>query len=149
MGPIIVLESVASHDLWIWHFFFGVPGAQNNIDFLNKYPICQRLAKGTVQKFHSTVGGCDFNLGYYLANGISTKWATLVQRISHPQDPKRKVHVNASDCLNTSSYFFNMFFWGQAICKGTGKRMSSHCLESCRPDLELLQARQEYGIVKS
>jgi hypothetical protein len=32
--PTIVLEAVASHDLWLWHAFFGLPGSQNNITIL-------------------------------------------------------------------------------------------------------------------
>ncbi|GJZ75142.1 ALP1-like protein [Tanacetum coccineum] len=33
--PTIILEAVASHDLWIWHAFFGVAGANNDINFLD------------------------------------------------------------------------------------------------------------------
>jgi hypothetical protein len=34
--PTIILEVVASHDLWIWHAFFGVAGSNNDINVLNK-----------------------------------------------------------------------------------------------------------------
>ena len=30
--PTIILEAVASYDLWIWHAFFGLPGSLNNIN---------------------------------------------------------------------------------------------------------------------
>ena len=30
----IILEAVASHDLWIWHAFFGCPGTLNDINVL-------------------------------------------------------------------------------------------------------------------
>ena len=33
--PTIVLEVVASYDLWIWHAFFGMPGSNNYINVLN------------------------------------------------------------------------------------------------------------------
>ncbi|GJR90690.1 reverse transcriptase domain-containing protein [Tanacetum coccineum] len=33
--PIIMLEAVASQDLWIWHAFFGVAGANNDINVLD------------------------------------------------------------------------------------------------------------------
>ncbi|KAJ0797327.1 putative harbinger transposase-derived protein [Helianthus annuus] len=29
-GPIIILQAVASQDLWIWHAYFGMAGANNN-----------------------------------------------------------------------------------------------------------------------
>ncbi|GJU92005.1 retrovirus-related pol polyprotein from transposon TNT 1-94 [Tanacetum coccineum] len=36
--PTIMLEVVASYDLWIWHAFFGVAGANNDITVLNNSP---------------------------------------------------------------------------------------------------------------
>ncbi|GJY04474.1 ALP1-like protein isoform X1 [Tanacetum coccineum] len=33
--PTIMLEAVASYDLWIWHAFFGVSGANNDLTVLN------------------------------------------------------------------------------------------------------------------
>jgi hypothetical protein len=32
--PTIILEAVASQDLWIWHAFFGMPGSLNDINAL-------------------------------------------------------------------------------------------------------------------
>ena len=33
--PTIVLEVVASYDLWIWHAFFGMPESNNDINVLD------------------------------------------------------------------------------------------------------------------
>jgi len=33
-GPTMILEAVASQDLWIWHAFFGLPGSLNDINVL-------------------------------------------------------------------------------------------------------------------
>ncbi|XP_020242659.1 uncharacterized protein LOC109820874 [Asparagus officinalis] len=33
-GPTIILEAVASYDLWIWHAYFGLPGSNNDINVL-------------------------------------------------------------------------------------------------------------------
>nr|GEV38482.1 hypothetical protein [Tanacetum cinerariifolium] len=35
----IMLEAVASQDLWIWHAFFGVAGANNDINVLDNSPL--------------------------------------------------------------------------------------------------------------
>ncbi len=35
----VILEIVADHDTWIWHSFFGVPGANNDINVLDRSPI--------------------------------------------------------------------------------------------------------------
>jgi hypothetical protein len=34
--PTIVLEAVASHDLWNWHYFFGLPGSLSDINVLHR-----------------------------------------------------------------------------------------------------------------
>ena len=31
---VFILETVASFDTWIWHAFFGVPGAQNDLNVI-------------------------------------------------------------------------------------------------------------------
>jgi hypothetical protein len=36
--PTIILEAVASTDLWIWHAFFGLPGSHNDINVLHRSP---------------------------------------------------------------------------------------------------------------
>ena len=33
-GCSVVLEAVATQDLWIWHSFFGMPGTHNDINVL-------------------------------------------------------------------------------------------------------------------
>jgi hypothetical protein len=33
-APTIILEVVASKDLWIWHAFFCLPGSHNDINVL-------------------------------------------------------------------------------------------------------------------
>jgi hypothetical protein len=44
--PTVILEAVASHDLWIWHAFFGVAGSNNGINVLNQSTIFIEELKG-------------------------------------------------------------------------------------------------------
>ncbi|XP_052305349.1 uncharacterized protein LOC127904754 [Populus trichocarpa] len=44
--PTIILEAMASQDLWIWHAFFGMPGSLNDINVLDRSPIFAALAEG-------------------------------------------------------------------------------------------------------
>lgn len=88
--PTIILEAVASYDLWIWHAFFGTPGSCNDINVLHRSPIFDKLAQGTAPEVHFTVNGIDYNMGYYLADGIYPPWATLVSGYSSPQTNKQK-----------------------------------------------------------
>ncbi|GKB18651.1 transcription elongation factor SPT6 [Tanacetum coccineum] len=41
--PTIMLEAVASYDLWIWHAFFGVAGANNDLTVINNSPLFDDL----------------------------------------------------------------------------------------------------------
>jgi len=37
--PNIMLEAVASYDLWVWHAFFGAAGSNNDINVLDQSPL--------------------------------------------------------------------------------------------------------------
>ncbi|KAL7607127.1 hypothetical protein Lser_V15G19796 [Lactuca serriola] len=45
-SPSLVLEAVASQDLWIWHAFFGVAGSNNDVNVLDQSPIFDDLLNG-------------------------------------------------------------------------------------------------------
>ncbi|XP_024006104.1 uncharacterized protein LOC112082814 [Eutrema salsugineum] len=75
--PTIVLEAVASYDLWIWHPFFGPPGKAPQVNFW--------------------VNGRQYNLAYYLTDGIYPKWATFIQSIPVPQGIKASVFAERQE----------------------------------------------------
>jgi hypothetical protein len=87
--PTIILEAVASTDLWIWHAFFGLRGSLNDINVLHRSPIFDRLAQGEAPTVNYTNGGHNYNQGYYLADGIYPTWSTFVKTI--------KARVNLKD----------------------------------------------------
>lgn len=95
--PTIILEAVASKDLWIWHAFFGMPGSHNDINVLHRSPLFANLAEGTAPQVNYTVNGHDYTMGYYLADGIYPSWATLVKSISLPMGNKRKYFAKAQE----------------------------------------------------
>jgi hypothetical protein len=68
--PTIVLEAIASHDFWIWHCFFGLPGSLNGIDVLHRSHLFAKLASGEGPACNYKVNGHDYTMGYYLADGI-------------------------------------------------------------------------------
>nr|GEY97260.1 hypothetical protein [Tanacetum cinerariifolium] len=63
LNPFILLEVIASQDLWIWHAFFEIPFVANDVT----YPC-----------------------GYYLIDGIYSELATLVKTIPEPADDDNK-----------------------------------------------------------
>jgi hypothetical protein len=49
--PTIILEAVASKDLWIWHDFFGLPESLDDINIFHRSHLFAKLVvKGRLQK---------------------------------------------------------------------------------------------------
>jgi hypothetical protein len=84
-APTIILEVVASKDLWIWHAFFGLPRSHNDINVLQRSPLFAKLCEGEVSEVNYSINGHDYKMGYYLANGVYPSWATFVKTIGQPQ----------------------------------------------------------------
>jgi hypothetical protein len=82
--PTVILEAVASHDRWIWHAFFGVPGSNNDINVLNQSPLFVQQLRGEGPQVQYIVNGRQYNTGYYLADGIYPEWAAFVKSIRSP-----------------------------------------------------------------
>nr|XP_043616130.1 uncharacterized protein LOC122588051 [Erigeron canadensis] len=68
--PTIMLEAVASYDLWIWHAFFRTAGSNNDINILNQSHLFREIVEDTAPDTSFTVNGTDYQKGYYLADGI-------------------------------------------------------------------------------
>ncbi|KAM6575620.1 hypothetical protein CsatA_023947 [Cannabis sativa] len=90
-SPTIILEAVADYDLWIWHAYFGLPGSNNDINVLEASHLFANLAEGIAPPANYVIKGKEYNMGYYLADGIYPKWSTLVQTIHDPRGPKKKL----------------------------------------------------------
>ncbi|XP_020258921.1 uncharacterized protein LOC109835352 [Asparagus officinalis] len=88
--PTIILEAVASYDLWIWHAFFGLPGSLNDINMLERSYVFSGLDEGSAPHISYKVNGRPYDMGYYLADGMYPSWATLVKTIPAPQGNKHR-----------------------------------------------------------
>ncbi|XP_057444273.1 uncharacterized protein LOC130736458 [Lotus japonicus] len=88
--PTIMLEAVASQDLWICHAFFGIAGSNNDTNVLNQSPVFNEVLSGNAPMVNFSVNGTMYNMGYYLADGIYPPWATFVKTIPMPQGEKRQ-----------------------------------------------------------
>ncbi|GJS83649.1 ALP1-like protein [Tanacetum coccineum] len=86
--PTIMLEAVASQDLWIWHAFFGVAGANNDINVLDNSPLFDDLLEDKALVAPFVVNGVGFEKGYYLADEIYPQWATFVKSFTVANDAK-------------------------------------------------------------
>jgi len=95
--PTIILEAVASYDLWCWHAFFGMPGSHNDINVLHRSHLFDNLAEGRAPEVNYSINGHDYKMGYLLADGIYPHWATLVKTISSPMWNKQKYFATAQE----------------------------------------------------
>jgi hypothetical protein len=80
----MVLEAVATHDLWIWHAYFGMPGSNNDINVLHRSPLFRSHVRGDFPDVEFIVNGTTYNMGYYLADGIYPTWPAFVKTIQSP-----------------------------------------------------------------
>ena len=86
-----MLEAVASHDLWIWHAFFGTAGSNNDINVLNQSTIFTEVLQGRAPEVQFMVNGNEYNMGYYLTDGIYPEWAIFVKSLPKPLSEKDKL----------------------------------------------------------
>ena len=77
-GPTIILEAIASYDIWIWHAYFGLPGSNNDINVLQSSNLFDKLTQGIAPHGHYTIQEKNYDVGYYLDDGIYPKWSTLI-----------------------------------------------------------------------
>ncbi|XP_057803251.1 uncharacterized protein LOC131018553 [Salvia miltiorrhiza] len=89
--PTIILEAVASYDLWIWHAFFGTPGSCNDINVLHRSPVFSDILEGRSPNISYVVNGRQNDRAYYLTDGICPSWAAFVKTISSPVLRKHKL----------------------------------------------------------
>ncbi|KAL7607680.1 hypothetical protein Lser_V15G13332 [Lactuca serriola] len=95
--PTVVLEAVASQDMWIWHAFFGSPGSINDINVLNCSPIFNNIYDGSVPDSSFQVHGTPYKYGYYLVDGIYPEYAVFVKSFSAPHGSRRKKFKRAQE----------------------------------------------------
>ncbi|XP_057446187.1 uncharacterized protein LOC130738259, partial [Lotus japonicus] len=86
----VILEVVASHDLWIWHAFFGCPRTLNDINVLDWSPVFDDVEQGKALNVNLFVNQRPYNMAYYL-DGIYPSYPTFVKSIRLPQSEPDKL----------------------------------------------------------
>ena len=89
--PTIILEAVASYDTWVWHAFFGVPEAQNDINVLDQSPVFEGLIAGNSPAVTFHANGRRYSNAYYLADRIYPRYSTFVKTIPNPESQAQKL----------------------------------------------------------
>nr|GEZ74304.1 hypothetical protein [Tanacetum cinerariifolium] len=97
--PFILLETVASQDLWIWHAFFGVAGSSNDVNVLRQFPVLNDLKVEKAPEVPFVANDVTYKWGYYLIDGIYPEWVVLMKSISQAgsNDVKRIRYKHAHE----------------------------------------------------
>ncbi|KAG1463551.1 hypothetical protein G6F56_005256 [Rhizopus delemar] len=97
--PTLVLEIVAFQYLWIWHAFFGLPGSQSDINVLDTSPIFSWITEENAPSTAFEVNGRQYDLRYYLADGIYPNYAMFIKTISAPITQKAQLFAKAQEAV--------------------------------------------------
>ncbi|XP_020242891.1 uncharacterized protein LOC109821108 [Asparagus officinalis] len=62
----------------------------NDINVLDRSPVFDDIESGEAPRVNFTVNGRQYNIAYYLADGIYPKWPVFVQSIQMPQGSKQQ-----------------------------------------------------------
>ncbi|MBW0478934.1 hypothetical protein O181_018649 [Austropuccinia psidii MF-1] len=75
----------------------GMPGSHNGLNVLNHSPLFDQILTGNAPPCRYTINGSNYEMEYYLADGIYPDWATLLKTISQPQGAKRQYFAQMQD----------------------------------------------------
>nr|XP_043615645.1 protein ALP1-like [Erigeron canadensis] len=89
--PSLILQAVASYDLWIWNAFFGPQGSRNDINVFESSPVLEDLISGLVPSASFYANGNFYERGYYLGDVIYPEYAIFIKTFTDPVDGKRKL----------------------------------------------------------
>ena len=123
----IILEVVASFDTWIWHAFFGVPGAQNDINVLAQSPVFNDVLQGKAPKVTYEVNGRMYDGPYYLADDIYPRWSTFVKTVPRPRSAKEKHFASCQEgCRKDVECCFGILQARWAIVRGAARLFATY-----------------------
>ncbi|XP_010693423.2 uncharacterized protein LOC104906381 [Beta vulgaris subsp. vulgaris] len=95
--PTLILKAIASYDLWIWHAFFGTPSRCNDINVLDRSPIFNDVFEGRAPPVSYVINGHQYDMGYYLIDGIYPQWAAFIPTISLPLNEKESLFAQKQE----------------------------------------------------
>ena len=135
---------VASFDTWIWHAFFRVPGAQNDLNVLAQSPMFNEVLHGKAPKVTYWVNGYKYNRPYYLADGIYPRWLSFVKTVPRPRSAKEKHFASCQEgCRKDVEHCFGILQARWAIIRGVAIMFD---LESLR-SIMIVEDEYDYDVV--
>ena len=102
----VIMEAVATKDLWIYHAFIGTAGSCNDINVLDRSPLVSTLMEGLTPPLPYTINGIEFTMPYLLADGICPNWPIFLETIAEPQGAKRKQYAQIQEAVRKDVALF-------------------------------------------
>jgi hypothetical protein len=93
----IIMEAVATHNLWIWHSFAGLPDSNNDINVIDRSPLVVDWLKGNAPEHRFRVNEHDYNMCYLLCDGIYPEWSVFVKTIGNPTNEKEALYAKMQE----------------------------------------------------
>ncbi|XP_074364463.1 uncharacterized protein LOC141705369 [Apium graveolens] len=93
----------------VWHAFFGVPVAQNDINVLGQSPVFDKVIGGDSPTVVFHVNGKRYNNAYYLADGIYPRYSTFVKTISNSATQSQNLFAKKQKAYrkDVENFFFS------------------------------------------
>ncbi|XP_022032944.1 uncharacterized protein LOC110934058 [Helianthus annuus] len=88
-GPSVILQAVASQDLWVWSAYFGVVGSCNDINVFEQSTLVEDYISGRAAKASFYANGKYYPHGYYLCDGIYPRYSIVMKMFRDPYDEKK------------------------------------------------------------
>ena len=85
--PSLILEAVADAERRFVHFYWGTPGAQNDINVLRASTLLDKLCDGSYPSTHFCLGEESFELPYLFVDGIYPSWSCFAGTQTVANDP--------------------------------------------------------------
>nr|GEY34641.1 hypothetical protein [Tanacetum cinerariifolium] len=88
LDEYFIMARSIRQDLWIWHAFYGIAGANNDINVLDNFSLFDDLLDDLAHVVPYVVNEVEYRNGYYLADGIYPEWASFVKSFMVATDLK-------------------------------------------------------------
>ena len=96
--PTVKLEAICTHDLYVWHAFFGQPGSCNDITTLNHSPFLKDIVRKKFDpKITYIMNDVVDKRWYLLADGIYPKWSIFAKNVSCPMNTSESYYATRQD----------------------------------------------------
>ena len=97
---VISVEAWCDRDLYVWHWFSGRCGTNNDITVLDASPLFNDILSGAWKPdFEWTVGEESLTIPYFLVDGIYPKWAIFAKPLSVPVNEKEARYTKCQEAV--------------------------------------------------